>query len=403
MFKELKPLLKVKYKSYNSISDLYVYFIERSLISLSEKGFLSYITPNKFLKTSYGKQIREYLKNHSKIKLIYNFDDYQVFEDATNYPLIFIVNNEDIPKSNTFIYSKFYENKSSDIIKTFQETEIEVYQKTLTEESWIFADMDESKILEKIQKNSTILKNYVSNKIFRGISSGRNDVFIIDEKTRDNLLKDTKSEKVIKKIVTGKEVKRYNIDFKNLFLLFIPWDYDLDYSQTIKNYLLSNKEELDKRPEVKSGRFNWWCLSRYGSKNAKYLSEPKIIYPRINNQCNFCIDTSGEIYLSDNNFFISTGSKSLLALLNSKLMFFYLSRVCPTLRGGYYDFRRPYIEKIPIHNNLAKYQDSLSKKVEGIMANLEKSKNEREIDEIIYQLYNLTEEEIDIIERSMKK
>ncbi len=401
LFKELKPMLKLNYDSYNSIADLYVYFIEHSLKSLSKRGFLSYITPNKFLKTSYGKQIRNYLRQNSKINLIYNFDDYQVFEDATNYPLIFIVDNNDIPKSNVFIYSKFNKKKESDLINTFKETEIKVPQKILTEDSWIFADVNESKLLEKIQNNSISLKSYVSNKIFRGISSGRNDVFIIDKRTKDLLIKDPKAKSVIKKIVTGKEVKRYNIDFQDRFLLFIPWDYDLNYSSSIKQYLLSKKEELEKRPEVKEGRFNWWCLSRYGSKNSKYLSEPKIIYPRINNQCNFCIDKSGEIYLSDNNFFISTGSKSLLALLNSKLVFFYLSHVCPTLRGGYHDFRRPFIEKIPINKNLNKYQEELAEKADKILRNPNNSKNiEMEIDKIIYEVYGLTKKEIEIIEKN---
>ena len=112
------------YKSYNSIADLYVYFIERSINSLSEKGFLSYITPNKFLKANYGKQIRDYLRENSKINLIYNFDDYQVFEDATNYPLIFIINKIKDNKSNAFIYSKFENTAESNVIDSFRKSEM---------------------------------------------------------------------------------------------------------------------------------------------------------------------------------------------------------------------------------------------------------------------------------------
>src|SRR5690606_5388857 len=116
----------------------------------------------------------------------------------------------------------------------------------------------------------------------------------------------------IRKIVTGKEVKRNTLIFDNLYLLYIPWEYDLDYDENIKKYLLDKKEILSNRPEVREGRFNWWCLSRYGSKNAEYLFKPKIIYPRINNQSNFYFDTSGEYSLSDNNFFISTKNKYLV-------------------------------------------------------------------------------------------
>ena len=73
------------------------------------------------------------------------------------------------------------------------------------------------------------------------------------------------------------------------------------------------------------------------------------------------------MYLSDNNFFISSDSKSLLALLNSKLIFFFMKNHCPTLQGGYFDFRRPYVEKIPIHKSLHNFDSVLSKNVSTIM------------------------------------
>ena len=159
----------------------------------------------------------------------------------------------------------------------------------------------------------------------------------------------------------GKEVKRYKAEFQNLYLTYLDWEYDIESNQDLKAYLLENREQLEKRPEVKQGRFNWWCLSRYGSKNAHLLQEPKIIYPRINNRCNFYLDETGEYSLSDNNFFISSGSKALLAFLNSSLTFFFLKNNCTTLQGGYWDFRRPSVEKIPIHKELSKIYDDLEK------------------------------------------
>ena len=144
--------------------------------------------------------------------------------------------------------------------------------------------------------------------------------------------------------MTGKEVKRNSLIFNDLFLLYIPWEYDLEFDENIKNYLINHKEILSNRPEVKQGRFNWWCLSRYGSKNSKYLFKPKIIYPRINNQCNFYFDSLGELSLSDNNFFISTENKYLLPILNSKVIFFYLKSNASTLQGGYLDSEDPILK-----------------------------------------------------------
>ena len=91
------------------------------------------------------------------------------------------------------------------------------------------------------------------------------------------------------------------------------------------------------------------------------MQMPKIIYPRINNQGNFYFDAKGEVFLLDNNFFISSDSIGLLGLLNSKLVFYYLKNVCTTLQGGFYDFRRDKISTIPIHKNFSSYETKIGK------------------------------------------
>ena len=208
----------------------------------------------------------------------------------------------------------------------------------------------------------------------------------------------------------------------------------------------------------------------------KDFEEPKIIYPRTNNQCNFQLDLEGN-YLSDNNFYIKSSSKTLLGILNSKLMFFYLKSICTTLQGGYYDFRRDKIDTIPIkvtlqenklietlvdnqidfHSGIWNNKTSLqrylqsqfsieklskklknwhelefgdfikelnkaikkvggdkltkidemewmevfeTKKVEAQTLKAEINKTDKEIDKMVYELYDLTEEEIQIVENS---
>jgi type I restriction-modification system DNA methylase subunit len=355
LFKEFKQNLEKYYKCYNSIADLYTYFIEKGIHLMNSNGLFSFILPNKFLRASYGKEIRDVILTEANIILIYDFDDYPVFEDATTYPIIFVLSKR--KKENEFIYSKINKrDNTSDPLNLLKSKEYQVNIDSLDSNNWNFVNSNSKKILDKIKSVSIELKEFVDNNIFRGVSTGCNEVFIIDEATRQKI----GFSKNLKKIFMGKEVKRYNADFQNLYLLFLTWEFDLDSDPKIKEYLLSNKEKLSARPEVKEGRFNWWCLSRYGSKNSHLLSQPKIIYPRINNNCNFFIDDTGEYSLSDNNFFISSGDKSLLALLNSSLIFFFLQNICSTLQGGYFDFRRPYIEKIPIHKDLHNISSQLS-------------------------------------------
>lgn len=360
LFKEIKPYLEKSYKCYNSIADLYTYFIEKGIDLVNQNGLFSFILPNKFLKASYGKEIRKVMKEETNLELLFDFDDYPVFEQATTYPIIYVLNKNKSYDKDYFIYSELNKKQTThDPINLLLKNAVKVNYSALTDDNWKFQDDSNSNLLYKLKNNSTTLKEIVSDKIFRGVSTGKNEVFIINKNTADILINE-KNKSLIRKIVTGKEVKRNNLTFDNLYLLYIPWEYDLEYDENIKKYLIENKELLSDRPEVKEGRFNWWCLSRYGSKNAEYLFKPKIIYPRINNQCNFYFDATGEYSLSDNNFFISTEIKYILPILNSKLIYFYLKSIASTLQGGYLDFRRPYIETIPIKIpiNISKFEEN---------------------------------------------
>jgi type I restriction-modification system DNA methylase subunit len=360
LFKDIKPYLEKNYKCYNSVADLYTYFIEKGIRLINQNGLFSFILPNKFLKATYGKEIRNVIKQDTNLELLFDFDDYPVFDDATTYPIIYVLNKNKNYSKDYFIYSEINKKEtSSDPLNLLKQKSVKVNYTSFQEDSWQFQDSSNSNLLDKLKNNSTTLKEIVNNKIFRGVSTGKNEVFIINKNTADNLI-NAKNRSFIRKIVTGKEVKRNNLSFDDLYLLYIPWEYDLEYEENIKNYLLKNKELLSNRPEVKEGRFNWWCLSRYGSKNAEFLFKPKIIYPRINNQCNFYFDSTGEYSLSDNNFFISTELKYILPILNSKLTYFYLKSIASTLQGGYLDFRRPYIETIPIKIpvDISKYEEN---------------------------------------------
>ncbi|WP_243400378.1 Eco57I restriction-modification methylase domain-containing protein [Flavobacterium alvei] len=348
LFKEIKPYLEKNYKCYNSVADLYTYFIEKGINLINKDGLFSFILPNKFLKASYGKEIRKIIKEESNIELLFDFDDYPVFDDAITYPIIYVLNKKKNFDKDYFIYSEISKkDNTDDPLNLLKTKSVIVNYNSLNEESWQFQDDNNSELLEKIKINSISLKDLIEDKIYRGVSTGKNEVFIIPKDIANNLINE-KNKNFIRKIVTGKEVKRNILTFDDLYLLYIPWEYDLNYDENIKNYLLEKKELLSNRPEVKEGRFNWWCLSRYGSKNAEYLFKPKIIYPRINNTCNFYFDSTGEYSLSDNNFFISTDEKYILPILNSKLTYYYLKSIASTLQGGYLDFRRPYVETIPI-------------------------------------------------------
>ena len=110
LFKEIKPYLEKNYKCYNSVADLYTYFIEKGINLINVNGLFSFILPNKFLKATYGKNIRKVMKEDANLELLLDFDDYPVFADATTYPIIYVLNKNKDYSNNFLFYSEI--NKS---------------------------------------------------------------------------------------------------------------------------------------------------------------------------------------------------------------------------------------------------------------------------------------------------
>jgi hypothetical protein len=232
---------------------------------------------------------------------------------------------------------------------------IKIPRLSLNENSWNFKSNNVNNVLEKLNKDSVPLSNFVKGKINRGVLTGKNDVFIFNEEFRNELLNKNAEIELIKPILLGSAIKRYQITYSNDYLLFTRRGIDIDRYPVIKSYLSESYDFLRPRNNGeptgrKAGPYKWYEIQ----DNIAYFEDfesPKIVYPRTNNQCNFQLDFAG-YYLSDNNFYIKSDSKTLLGLLNSKLVFFYLKSICTTLQGGYYDFRRDKIDTIPIPKRL---------------------------------------------------
>ncbi|MCD4680416.1 MAG: Eco57I restriction-modification methylase domain-containing protein, partial [Bacteroidales bacterium] len=206
LFKDIKPFLEQEYKCYNSVADLYTYFIEKGIHLTNNIGKFSFILPNKFLKATYGKNIRKVMLENSKLELIFDFDDFPVFEDATTYPIIYVLNKKEDSK-NFFYYSEINKRDNTiDPISLLEVKKKKVSFEALSEDMWNFIDFNSFKVLQKIRINAVSLSKHVNKKIYRGLTTGKNDAFIIDSKKRDELISlNRKNADRIKVLATGKE------------------------------------------------------------------------------------------------------------------------------------------------------------------------------------------------------
>lgn len=271
-------------------------------------------------------------------------------------------------------------------------------------DSWLILSGIEKQIKEKIERVGTPLKNW-DVQINYGIKTGFNEAFIIDGKKRKELIEQhSKSEEIIRPILRGRDIKRYGYDFADLWLInthnglkeknIKPINIK-DYP-AIKNHLDQFYPELQKRTDKGD--------TPYNLRNCAYMedfSKQKLLWAetmRIHkddtiNFPRFGFETNGK-YITDKTCFFATGShlKFILGVLNSNVGRYLCSQYVSILDDGGYLMQKIYLEKIPI----APYSSRLEKAVE-CKAN---ERKDDEINNIVYDLYNLTQDEIKFVESS---
>ena len=340
-----KDYLKGKYISYSSFGDLYILFYELSLNIINLKGFSSLITSNSFLKAEYGRPLRKLLISDTNIKQVINIENTQIFSDATVNTVILtfsknkeknnnaiIVNSEfNVIDFNDFIYNNCYEYSQSDF----------------DELSWNLLKPNVLKTRIKIKAGNKTLEDY-NTKIRLGIATGDNNAFIIDENKKKELIAlQQKNSEIIKPLLRGRDIDRYNYVFPNLYVLLTKNGIDVpnDYPH-IYNYLDSFGESFKKRGAKGQHWTNLRACSFFDD-----FSEEKIVWIELTDIGRFSLCTD-EIYLLNSAYFLipskEFNSKFLLSILNSKVIKFYLKQIANTSGVGTTRWINNYVKDFPI-------------------------------------------------------
>jgi type II restriction/modification system DNA methylase subunit YeeA len=408
-----ESLSKIGYETFDKTGDLYVLFCERGNQILKLNGDLSYIIPNKWMNAGYGKLMRKYLLDETNPITIIDFEKVLVFDEA----VVFVCILSYLKQKNKNKLKAVTINDKSEMI-FFEKLLIDrgANLKNLSERSWQIVSDEMNLINSKIESKGTSLVNWNGISFNRGITTGLNEVFIIDKNKADDLiLKDLKSKEIIKPLLRGRDIKRYLYKHQDLFLIntyngennpekgkerINRINVEKDYP-AIYEYMLEFKNDLIKRED----KGDHWTNLRNCAFEKEFISE-KIIWLEISDRGNFTIDSDG-MYLNNSAYFISGHSlKYLTAILNSKLCDFYFSQKTAVIAGGRKRYTKQYVEQNPIPIIDEKDQQPFIDKVDQILS-LKKdnpaadtSALEREIDVMVYELYGLSEEEIEIVENS---
>jgi len=422
----LKPQLQKNFKEFfDSTFDLYVYFYRKSYDILREKGILCFISSNKWMRAKYGKKLRKFLKENTTILKLIDFSGYRVFAQTVDTNII-LFRKQKPQKDHIFEFTEVRRNVD-DIIDYIKSNSNTMLQEKLSDNTWTLADDRVLALKEKIEKIGKPLKDW-NVKIYRGVLTGYNDAFIIDTETRNRILANCKTEEerkrteeIMKPVLRGRDIEKYYYKWAGLWVIIIPagWTnnhrgrenpeefFKKTFPALYKHFMnFSNVKTRGKGLFDRDDQGDYWWELRHCDYYPEFEKE-KIVWQEMSFEPSFAYDDK-KFYTNQTSYIITGENlKFILGILNSKISNWYMQNISYSLSEGARRWIKQYVEQIPIPP-LTPQNQAIAKQiitfVDQILSTKKQnpeadtSKLEKEIDKLVYKLYNLTEEEIKIIE-----
>ena len=401
---------------YTGMADILVYFYARALHVLRPGGWLSFITSNKFMRAGYGAGIREHLPASLRIQRVIDFGDLPLFEAngkaIAAYPAVLVGSRSTDTSEHALTVADLagpvHKELSDAVLKVNTENvrsvledldgllaraEIRGFpQVMLKKDGWVLEDPALIRLFERLMSQGTPLGEFVKGRVYRGVVTGLNEAFVIDQDKRDELIEDDpRSAELIKPWLRGRDIRRWKAHSPGLYAIFTSRGVDIERYPAVREHLRWYQGGLEGR--ATAHLHPWYELQQPQEGIYHEFAHPKIVWPDITSRVRFAYDSNGS-YLANTAYAMPTDRKWLLPVMNSELIEFVLCHFANTLRGGYLRLFYEYVTLVPIvtpdsetqaelealTNEIASFQES-SEQVEAI---------EREIDSIVFHVYGLS-------------
>ncbi|NQU25202.1 MAG: N-6 DNA methylase, partial [Candidatus Nealsonbacteria bacterium] len=408
--------------------DLYYLFVELGVRLLNEKGHFGMIVPNKFFHTGAARALRRQLSSQRFLHSIVDFGYERIFSGATNYSCILSLEQRPI---DCIQFAQSLAGLS--IVESYS-----VPWSELDDRPWYFVAPRKRSLFEKMEAVGTRLDTIVD-RFGTGMQTGADRILALDAESAKEC---GIEQDILRPILRGRDVRRYQLGDKLKTVIFPYTEQGADFAifdepdlramfPVAYAYLDGNKKKLAKRvwfgknAEQLSGQ--WYGMMYLDSCSA--FRKPHLLTPSLSDQSNFSL---GE------NLLFATGTAGvtsiiptldcvglsyLLGILNSSLMSFYATSHSPVFQGGYFKFSAPYLKQLPIRladrdksadqtsakdmDNFVNRRLSLQEELKSVATSHDKTvlqrqidATDRQIDRLVYELYELTDEEIGIVEEA---
>ena len=393
------------YETFVKTGDIYCLFYEKGNRLLKKGGFLAFITSNKWMRAGYGKNLRNYFSVNTNPIVLIDFAGQKIFETATvDVNILIFENTKNKGVTRACIVDKECRNNLSVFIQ--QASNRLPFQDS---ESWIILSPLEQSIKEKINSIGTPLSEW-DIQINYGIKTGLNEAFIISGTKKNELIAlDPKSAEIIRPILRGRDIKRYEYTFADLWVIAahngvksqnIPPVNIEDYP-AIKQHLDQYYEKLANRADKGD--------TPYNLRNCVYMddfSKQKIVWGEISDKPKFAIDTTGQ-FVPEATTFLMVGChlKYLLCFLNSSVSEYFFAKYGTTTGMGTLRWKKYLIELLPIPKVALEQEQQVVELLDKLLVINDEEQQSliHEIDNVIYNLFNLNSNEIALIERAIEQ
>lgn len=426
--------------------DIYVLFVEKSLKLLNRNGMIGFIIPSKFVNADYGIGLRDVISKRKSLRAVVDFKDIQIFGTATNYTCLLFLNNSD---NERFVYQYPRDRNSFSLSQLSDRDSLKKFELEIptTGNTWVLSDSNSSSLIKKLSAIETKLGGLCKN-IFQGLVTGADSIYFVrivsdfGETVRVKNIKDGNEfdleRSILKKLLKGKDIRKWSVVWEGYYVLYpykvetgkaglipiseIETEYPLTYKY-LKNYESKLRSREEDRFEKET---NWHQFGRL--QNIEKFEQTKIMTQVLASHNTFAYDGNDEYY------FVGGGNAGgygivlrdeykdlyhyLLALLNSKVLEFYLKNTSTPFRGGYFSYGKRFIERLPIplpdnsspteitqlskklleqNETIASRGNKLTDEADRTLTEIEYST--KQLNNLIYALYELTEQEILVIEQ----
>jgi len=425
--------------------DIYVVFVERVLQLLNDRGRMGFIMPHKFFQAKYGQSLRELISSGNHLSEVVHFGDQQVFAGASTYTCLLFLDKGGNKRFHCINAHDLNAWRASG-----KAVEGEIPADKVTEKEWNFVVGPGAALFERLSAMPVTLED-VTRRIFQGIKTSADKIYIVEEREREakrievfSRAKDAKywlEPDLLNPLIKGGDSRRYQLTRTNRLILF-PYapqesgDTGLIPEPTFRRnypltwaYLSDNKRYLENREHGKMRGPQWYGYGR--NQALDVVAFPKIFTPDIATCSSFSLDETGEIFFTGG---VAGGygilvlpeysREYILGLLNSKLLDWLIKHTATQMRGGYFSYESRFIRNLPIRTvdlsdptdkarhermvTLVETMLDLHKPLATAKVSHEKTAIQRQIDatdkqidQLVYELYDLTNEEIRIVEEAM--